>query len=64
MFTEESVRATLVGTGYPEQRLHLVRGPVEETLVRVLEPDRRRRTSSAARFLADLEHACMSAAQA
>jgi O-methyltransferase len=31
-FNEEAVRATLAETGYPEERLHLVAGPVEETL--------------------------------
>ncbi len=31
-FDERSVRATLESTGYPAERLHLVRGPVEETL--------------------------------
>ena len=31
-FGEEQVRATLLATGYPAERLHLVRGPVEETL--------------------------------
>jgi O-methyltransferase len=31
-FDEQSVRATLEATGYPGARLHLVRGPVEETL--------------------------------
>ena len=31
-FNEEGVRATLLGTGYPAERLHLVRGPVEETI--------------------------------
>jgi hypothetical protein len=34
-FDEERVRATLLATGYPEERIHLVRGPVEETI-----PDR------------------------
>jgi O-methyltransferase len=34
MFSEESVRSTLLATGYPAQHLHLVRGPVEETLPR------------------------------
>jgi hypothetical protein len=34
-FNEAAVRDTLLATGYPEQRLHFVRGPVEETL-----PDR------------------------
>ena len=32
LFNEDAVRATLLATGYPEARLHLVRGPVEETL--------------------------------
>jgi O-methyltransferase len=31
-FSEDSVRELLLGTGYPAERLHLVRGPVEETL--------------------------------
>ena len=31
-FSEDGVREALVATGYPEARLHLVRGPVEETL--------------------------------
>lgn len=31
-FNEDSVRAALLETGYPEERLHLVAGPVEETL--------------------------------
>jgi O-methyltransferase len=31
-FNEDGVRSTLVDTGYPEGRLHLVAGPVEETL--------------------------------
>jgi hypothetical protein len=31
-FNEEGVRKTLLSTGYPEDRLHLVPGPVEETL--------------------------------
>ena len=34
LFNEEVVRETLLATGYPERRLHLVRGPVEETLPR------------------------------
>ena len=29
---EASVRATILATGYPEERVHFVRGPVEETL--------------------------------
>ncbi len=32
IFSESSVRATLRSTGYPVERLHFVRGPVEETL--------------------------------
>jgi hypothetical protein len=31
-FNEESVRETLTATGYPADRLHFVRGPVEETI--------------------------------
>ena len=31
-FSEQQVRETLLSTGYPSERLHLVRGPVEETL--------------------------------
>jgi O-methyltransferase len=31
-FNEESVRDLLGSTGYPGERIHLVRGPVEETL--------------------------------
>jgi O-methyltransferase len=31
-FNREAVRATLVETGYPEERLHLVAGAVEDTL--------------------------------
>jgi hypothetical protein len=34
MFDEASVRDTLVATGYAPERLHFVRGPVEETLPR------------------------------
>ena len=29
---EDAVRQVLVGTGYPSERLHLIRGPVEQTL--------------------------------
>jgi SAM-dependent methyltransferase len=32
VFSEDGVRATLEATGYPPERLHLVRGKVEETL--------------------------------
>jgi O-methyltransferase len=38
-FSEEAVRETVLGTGYPEQRLHFIRGPVEETLPK-RAPDR------------------------
>lgn len=31
-FNEAAVRETLLATAYPEERLHLIRGPVEETL--------------------------------
>ena len=31
-FTEESVRQTILATGYPEARVHFVRGRVEDTL--------------------------------
>jgi hypothetical protein len=31
-FSEEAVRATLLATGYPSERLHVVPGPVEQTL--------------------------------
>ena len=32
VFDEQGVRRTLVATGYPADRLHFVRGPVEETI--------------------------------
>ena len=32
VFDEHSVRALLVATGYPEERLHVVKGPVEDTI--------------------------------
>jgi O-methyltransferase len=32
LFHEDAVRETLLATGYPEARLQLVRGPVEETV--------------------------------
>ena len=32
LFNEDSVRSLLTSTGYPSDRLHLVRGPVEETI--------------------------------
>jgi len=39
VFNEEGVRKTLLSTGYPEERLHFVRGPVEETIPGTV-PDR------------------------
>jgi O-methyltransferase len=32
VFNEDQVRETLLATGYPAERLHLIRGPVEQTL--------------------------------
>lgn len=32
VFNLDDVRATVLGTGYPEERIHFVAGPVEETL--------------------------------
>jgi O-methyltransferase len=32
VFNEAAVRETVLSTGYPPERVHLVRGPVEETL--------------------------------
>jgi hypothetical protein len=32
VFSEEGVRQTLLATGYPDGKLHFVRGPVEETI--------------------------------
>jgi hypothetical protein len=32
VFDEDSVRQTLLDTGYPAERIHLVKGPVEETI--------------------------------
>lgn len=32
MFNEQDVRDAVLATGYPEQRIHFVRGPVEETV--------------------------------
>jgi hypothetical protein len=32
LFNEDAVRDLLTSTGYPAERLHFVRGPVEETL--------------------------------
>ena len=32
VFNEDSVRATVLESGYPEDRIHLVKGPVEQTL--------------------------------
>ena len=39
IFNEEAVRDALLATGYPGERLHFVRGPVEET-VPATAPDR------------------------
>jgi O-methyltransferase len=36
---EDSVRHTLAAAGYPEERLHFVRGPVEQTLPRQAPPE-------------------------
>lgn len=33
-FNEDAVRSTLIDTGYPAERIHLIAGPVEETLPR------------------------------
>ena len=38
MFSEDFVRENLAATGYPEERLHLVRGPVEETIPGTMPP--------------------------
>jgi hypothetical protein len=38
LFNEEAVRRLLVDTGYPESRLHFVRGTVEETIPAIV-PD-------------------------
>jgi hypothetical protein len=32
LFNESAVRETVLSSGYPEERVHLVKGPVEETL--------------------------------
>ena len=32
VFNEEAVRRTVLSSGYPEERVHFVRGPVEQTL--------------------------------
>jgi hypothetical protein len=32
VFDEDSVRQTVLQSGYPEERVHLVKGPVEETV--------------------------------
>jgi O-methyltransferase len=32
VFNEESVRETVLATGYPEERLHFIKGPVEQTI--------------------------------
>ena len=39
-FNEEGVRELLIGTGYPEEQLHFVRGPVEQ-----LSPTKRQNIS-------------------
>ena len=39
VYDEEQVRATVLATGYPAERVHLIKGPVEETL-RAHVPDR------------------------
>lgn len=39
VYGEEQVRELLTGTGYPRERLHLVRGPVEETIPGTLPGD-------------------------
>ncbi|HEY1523453.1 MAG TPA: TylF/MycF/NovP-related O-methyltransferase [Solirubrobacteraceae bacterium] len=39
LFNEDSVRKLLTDTGYPAERLHLVRGPVEQTVPRTM-PER------------------------
>jgi hypothetical protein len=31
-FNEDTVRRTVLSTGYPEERIHFVRGPVEDTI--------------------------------
>jgi O-methyltransferase len=38
-FNEEAVREKLLATGYPEERLHFVKGPVEETIPATMPPD-------------------------
>jgi O-methyltransferase len=39
VFNEDDVRALLLSTGYPEHRLHFVRGPVEQTIPEVAPDD-------------------------
>lgn len=39
IFNFDDVRATVLGTGYPAERIHFVKGPVEETLP-AAAPDR------------------------
>lgn len=39
VFNEESVRALLLRTGYPAERLHIVRGPVEQTIPATVAAD-------------------------
>lgn len=36
IFDQRSVRETLVATGYPSEHLHLIKGPVDETLPRCM----------------------------
>ncbi|MBI2382594.1 MAG: class I SAM-dependent methyltransferase [Gammaproteobacteria bacterium] len=38
VFNEDTVRELLYGTGYPKDRLHFVRGPVETTIPGVVPP--------------------------
>ncbi|MGI8557959.1 MAG: TylF/MycF/NovP-related O-methyltransferase [Solirubrobacteraceae bacterium] len=38
-FNEQIVRDTVLGSGYPAERVHFVRGPVEETLPATLPQD-------------------------
>ena len=39
LVNEDAVRATVLSTGYPAERVHFVRGPVEETIPGVLPPE-------------------------
>ncbi|MGH8505192.1 MAG: TylF/MycF/NovP-related O-methyltransferase [Stenotrophobium sp.] len=38
IFNEDDVRQALLSTGYPEEHLHFVRGPVEQTIPGTLAP--------------------------